>query len=355
LNLSQHLEIEGILLESEIIVKLERFASLLHEWNQIHNLTGAKSVDAIYINIVDSLYPLTFIKQPKTLLDVGTGAGFPGLVLAIAMPETKVVLAEPLKKRVSFLKYASIDLELSNVTVEAKRVENVVHDPFDLISSRAVTNTKLLLDLTSHISDGHTEYLFYKGSRVFDEIENNTIATYPMKGTIDAHLPNAKETILADEKEMAEHVMIVDLMRNDLGIIGSDIKVEKFRYVEKIKAGEKELLQVSSKITATLPSDWKENLGTLLDHILPAGSISGTPKKSTINIINHVENFDRDFYTGIFGVFDGASLRSGVMIRFIEKKNGQLFYKSGGGITIDSDAKSEHKELIDKIYLPLDP
>jgi len=195
------------------------------------------------------------------------------------------------------------------------------------------------------------EFICFSPER-FVEIKNNTLATYPMKGTIDAHLPHAKETILTDQKEMAEHVMIVDLMRNDLGIIGSEVKVEKFRYIEKIKAGEKELLQVSSKITATLPDDWKDNLGTLLSQILPAGSISGTPKKSTLNIINSVENFDRGFYTGVFGVFDGESLRSGVMIRFIENENGKFFYKSGGGITIDSDAKNEYEELIDKIYLP---
>jgi len=146
--------------------------------------------------------------------------------------------------------------------------------------------------------------------------------------------------------------MIVDLMRNDLGIIGSNVKVENFRYVEKIKAGKKELLQVSSKITAKLPMHWQNNIGTLLSQLLPAGSITGTPKKSTVNIINEVENFERDFYTGVFGVFDGESLRSGVMIRFIEKMNDQLSYKSGGGITIDSDAKSEYEELIDKIYLP---
>ncbi len=170
MNLSQYLNVENIVLTDEIIIKLENFASLLDEWNQIHNLTGAKNIDAIYINIVDSLYPLTFIEEPKTLLDVGTGAGFPGLVLAIALPQTKVVLAEPLKKRVSFLKYAAIDLELKNVSVEAKRVEKVEHVPFEMISSRAVTNTKLLLDLTKKISDNETEYLFYKGSRVFDEV-----------------------------------------------------------------------------------------------------------------------------------------------------------------------------------------
>jgi para-aminobenzoate synthetase component 1 len=141
-------------------------------------------------------------------------------------------------------------------------------------------------------------------------------------------------------------------MRNDLGIVGNDIKVEAFRYVEKIRAGEKELLQVSSKITAKLPENWKENIGDIIDRLTPAGSITGTPKKRTLEIINRVESYERGFYTGIFGIFDGISLRSGVMIRFIEENEGKLFYKSGGGITIDSDAHSEYEELVDKIYLP---
>ena len=195
------------------------------------------------------------------------------------------------------------------------------------------------------------EFICFSPER-FVEIEGNTIATYPMKGTIDANIPHANKKILANKKEMAEHVMIVDLMRNDLGIVGSEVKVEKFRYIEKIKAGNKELLQVSSKITAKLPSNWRDTIGSLLSQLLPAGSITGTPKKRTVEIIDEVENFERNFYTGVFGLFDGASLRSGVMIRFIEKENQKLYYKSGGGITIDSDAKSEYEELIDKIYLP---
>ena len=200
--------------------------------------------------------------------------------------------------------------------------------------------------------------LYFKGQFIcfsperFVETQDNTIATYPMKGTIDADLPNAEQNILHNTKEMSEHVMIVDLMRNDLGIVGSNIKVEKFRYVEKIKAGKKELLQVSSKITAKLEENWRDSMGTLLDNLTPAGSITGTPKKSTISIIDTIENYDRGFYTGVFGIFDGEALRSSVMIRFIEEKNGTLIYKSGGGITIDSDAKSEYEELIDKIYLP---
>jgi len=171
MNLLHKLQEESLSFDPVIVEQLERFAALLHEWNQVHNLTGAKTMMAIYDNIIDSLYPLTFITLPKTLLDVGTGAGFPGLVLAIALPRTEIVLAEPLKKRVAFLKYAGIDIGLKNLTVEAKRVEHVTHEPFDLITSRAVTNTKLLLDLTESLSNEKTGYLFYKGSRVFDEID----------------------------------------------------------------------------------------------------------------------------------------------------------------------------------------
>ena len=86
--------------------------------------------------------------------------------------------------------------------------------------------------------------------------------------------------------------------------------------------------------------------------LLPAGSITGTPKKSTVDILKNVENYDRGFYTGIFGIFDGKSLQSFVLIRFIEKIEDELFYKSGGGITLDSDLKLEYEELINKVYLP---
>ena len=170
--LKRYLNRENIDLSDEIIYKLEKFALTLDEWNKIHNLTGAKTIEAIYKNIIDSLFPLTFIKTPKTLLDVGTGAGFPGLVLAIALPNVSVVLAEPLKKRVAFLKYIRVDLELDNLEVEAKKVEKIDSEPFEMITSRAVTNTNLLLSLTKNISTDNTQYLFYKGTRVFDEMDN---------------------------------------------------------------------------------------------------------------------------------------------------------------------------------------
>lgn len=186
----------------------------------------------------------------------------------------------------------------------------------------------------------------------FIEIIDNKIYTYPMKGTIDASIKNAKNTILNDRKEMAEHIMVVDLLRNDIGIVANNIKVEKFRYVDKIRAGEKELLQVSSKISGELRADWLNTFPQMLRKLLPAGSISGTPKKRTVEIIKEVEGYSRGYFSGVFGYFDGRNLYSAVMIRYIENKDGQYIYKSGGGITIDSDAKSEYAELIAKIYIP---
>ena len=186
----------------------------------------------------------------------------------------------------------------------------------------------------------------------FINIEDDCICTFPMKGTIDASVENAKEKILSDEKEMAEHVMIVDLLRNDLGIVANEIKVEKFRYTQVISAGEKKLLHVSSKISAKLSNTWKENLSEILQKLLPAGSISGTPKRMTLELIEQIERYERGYFSGVFGYFDGKNLKSAVMIRFIENIDGELFYKSGGGITLDSDARAEYQELIDKIYIP---
>lgn len=182
--------------------------------------------------------------------------------------------------------------------------------------------------------------------------QNGKIATFPMKGTIDATLPNALEQILSNQKEMAEHIMVVDLLRNDLGIIANDVKVEKFRFPITVKTNQKTLLQISSKITAKLPNKWQNNFAELLLQLLPAGSITGTPKKKTTQIIKEVEGYERGYFTGVFGYFDGECFDSCVMIRFIEQTDKGFVYKSGGGITIDSDPLAEYNELLDKVYLP---
>lgn len=186
----------------------------------------------------------------------------------------------------------------------------------------------------------------------FVKIEDNTISTFPMKGTIDASIENAKEVILSDYKETCEHNTIVDLMRNDLNIIGSNVRVERFRYIDELKTSRGNILQVSSEVKADLNHDFYSQLGDIVFKLLPAGSISGAPKESTVQIIKEAESEKRGFYTGVFGFFDGHSLDSAVIIRYIEKVNDSHYFRSGGGITINSSSMDEYQEAINKIYLP---
>jgi len=187
---------------------------------------------------------------------------------------------------------------------------------------------------------------------IFVQIRKGQIRSFPMKGTIDADIPRARELLLNDTKEMAEHVTIVDLIRNDLSIYANQVKVEKYRYIDTLETSNKRLLQVSSEITGELAPDYLSCLGEIIFSMLPAGSISGAPKPETIRIIQDAEGLDRGYYTGIMGYFDGKNFDSAVMIRYIENRDGQLYYRSGGGITFMSDPEKEYQELIDKVYLP---
>jgi para-aminobenzoate synthetase component 1 len=184
----------------------------------------------------------------------------------------------------------------------------------------------------------------------FIQIENGKIATFPMKGTIDASLPNAKESLINDPKEFAEHATIVDLLRNDLSRVASKVKVTNFRYYEEIPTQNGVIGQVSSAIEGELPKDYASRIGSILYDLLPAGSVSGAPKKKTAELIASIEGQDRGYYTGIAGYFDGVNLDSCVLIRYLGADN---VYHSGGGITFQSDMASEYQEMINKVYVPV--
>ncbi len=187
----------------------------------------------------------------------------------------------------------------------------------------------------------------------FITIKNGKIRSFPMKGTIDSAITDAENIIINDIKEKAEHYTIVDLIRNDLNMVSKRVKVERFRYIETIITNEKTLLQVSSEICGDLEEGYLSILGDIIFTLLPAGSVSGAPKKKTTEIISVTENRKRGYYTGVFGLFDGHDLTSSVMIRFIEKTDTGCFYHSGGGLTSLSDPLSEYNEMIDKIYVPV--
>jgi para-aminobenzoate synthetase component 1 len=188
---------------------------------------------------------------------------------------------------------------------------------------------------------------------IFVKIIDGKIKSFPMKGTVDANIPNAKELVLDNAKEQAEHATIVDLIRNDLSKVATHVEVERYRYIDRIKTNNGDLLQVSSLISGILPKGYEDKIGEVLFDLLPAGSISGAPKDKTLEIIDRAEGYDRGFYTGIFGIFDGESIDSAVMIRFIENIDGKKVFKSGGGITTNSNCNDEYNEMIQKVYLPI--
>ena len=188
---------------------------------------------------------------------------------------------------------------------------------------------------------------------IFIRIRDGIISGFPMKGTIDAGIPDAEKIILEDKKELNEHNTIVDLIRNDISMVATRVMVPRFRYTDRIRTNRKELLQVSSEITGRLSGDFLSRLGDIIFTMLPAGSVTGAPKEKTVQIIKEAEPDDRGFYTGICAYFDGKSLDSAVMIRFIENNSNGTYFRSGGGITALSDPLSEYQEMIDKVYVPV--
>ena len=188
---------------------------------------------------------------------------------------------------------------------------------------------------------------------IFIRIHNGRIYSYPMKGTINASTPSAARLLINDPKETAEHATIVDLIRNDLSMVAEQVSVSRYRYIDKLQTNQGSILQTSSEIQGVLPDDYLTNLGSIIFRLLPAGSITGAPKKKTMQIIKEAETYDRGFYTGIMGYFDGKDLDSAVMIRFVEQEGGKMYFKSGGGITSQSDVENEYNEMKQKVYVPI--
>ena len=255
------------------------------------------------------------------------------------------------KKPVSFQQY---ELLFNKVNTEIKKGNTF------LLNLTVPTQLKCNLNLYELFLIADAKYKLYYDNKFtlfspesFISIDNNIIKTFPMKGTIRADIPNALDLVLNDAKEAAEHATIVDLLRNDLSMVATNVNVSRFRYAELIQTNFGPIYQVSSEIQGQLPEDFKDKLGEILFSLLPAGSVTGAPKNKTVSIIKEVELCPREFYTGIFGVWDTKKLDSAVMIRFIRNENGELLYHSGGGITFQSNCESEYKEVIDKVYVPI--
>jgi para-aminobenzoate synthetase component 1 len=260
--------------------------------------------------------------------------------------------------KVQAQKLMKYPISLNDYTLKYNQVRTALHrgDSF-LINLTIPTPVHNQVDFQTYFNQAQSKYVLWLkdafisfSPETFVQIKAGKIATFPMKGTIDASLPGAKEMILNDPKEYAEHATIVDLLRNDLSRVATHVRVTNFRYYEEIKTQDGKIGQVSSAIEGQLPDDYAAQIGRILFDLLPAGSVSGAPKKKTSELIAEIEGQDRGYYTGIAGYFDGVNLDSCVLIRYLGANN---VYQSGGGITYQSDLHSEYQEMINKVYVPI--
>lgn len=183
----------------------------------------------------------------------------------------------------------------------------------------------------------------------FIEIENGRIATFPMKGTISTSIPNAEAVLLGSDKEAKEHADSVALLTEELERVATDVETVRYRYCETIADGR--VIQTSSEIAGRVKEQLQGRYGDIIATLLPGGSIAGAPKEASLEVIARAEAYERGFYTGIFGVFDGKRLDTSVMIRFLQyAENGQTYFFGGGGVTGNSSLENEYNELLLKAH-----
>ena len=148
-----------------------KFSEILAKFNRVHSLTNYKNLNE---QIADSIAPLEIFPQiwgAKTAIDVGSGAGFPAIFLAMILRECEWHLFEPSPKKSAFLSYVKAELNLTNVRVKSCKIED--GEPFtaQLITSRALMKTKDLLGICDGFFDAQTQILLYKGSSVQSELD----------------------------------------------------------------------------------------------------------------------------------------------------------------------------------------
>ncbi len=182
------------------------------------------------------------------------------------------------------------------------------------------------------------------------KLENGVLHTFPLAGTrprgkTDSEDKALEEELLSDEKELAEHNMLVDLGRNDLGRISQfgSVEVERLHSIERYS----HVMHIGSTVRGTIRND-KDALDAVAA-VLPAGTLSGAPKIRACQLIGELENNKRGIYGGAIGYIDfTGNMDTCIAIRIAYKKNGRVFVRSGAGIVADSEAEKEFEECINK-------
>jgi anthranilate synthase component 1 len=175
--------------------------------------------------------------------------------------------------------------------------------------------------------------------------ELRPIAGTRPRGDDDEHDQSLERQLLADSKEAAEHVMLVDLARNDLGrtAVAGSVQVEPYRIIERYS----HVMHMVSGVTGDLRPDL--DAFDLFAATFPAGTVSGAPKLRAIELIDELEPVNRGLYSGSVGYFGhGGSMDQAITIRTIVFGEGRYSYQAGAGIVADSDSEREHDEVLSK-------
>ena len=239
---------------------------------------------------------------------------------------------------------------------------------------QVVLSNKIEADISGSLFDTYrvlrttnpSPYMFYFSS---DDIEiagaspetlvklnNDKLYTFPLAGTrprgkTDEEDEELEKDLLSDEKELAEHNMLVDLGRNDIGRIAEigSVKVEKYLSIERFS----HVMHIGSTVTGTLRKDL-DSLAAI-DSILPAGTLSGAPKIRACEIINELEDNKRGIYGGAIGYVDlSGNIDTCISIRIAFSRNNKVFIRSGAGIVADSVPEKEFEECLNKAAAVID-
>ena len=168
--LQQGIAAAALPISDQVQQKLLEYLALMQKWNKVHNLTAVRDADEmVTLHLLDSLVVLPHI-DAKHLLDVGSGAGLPGIPLAICLPDLQVTVIDSNSKKVSFMRQAKAELGITNLEVLGGRVEDIAPArKFEIIISRAFSDLSLFISLTHHLLDFQGKWLAMKG--VYPEAE----------------------------------------------------------------------------------------------------------------------------------------------------------------------------------------
>lgn len=274
---------------------------------------------------------------------------------------------EPLKLKSDFKpafsreKFCNMVDKAKNYIYEGDIFQVVLSNRIEAEISGSLFDTYRVLRTTNP-----SPYMFYFSSEDIEiagaspetlvKLDDNKLYTFPLAGTrprgkTDEEDLELEKDLLSDEKELAEHNMLVDLGRNDIGRISEigSVKVEKYLSIERFS----HVMHIGSTVTGTL----REDLDSLaaIDSILPAGTLSGAPKIRACEIINELEDNKRGIYGGAIGYVDlSGNIDTCISIRIAFARNNKVFIRSGAGIVADSVPDKEFEECINKAAAVID-